>query len=204
MKRFWMISAAVAVILTGCQQPEQRRPSVQDNPQMVLDNAFDPQRPPTAQTMYVMAEILMSQGYQPRAEALLKRITAEYPEYLPAWNTLAEVQMRARRIPEAMATLQSGLTVQPSDPVLWNNLGMCWLIRRDCSNALDCFVQAAGIKPENTRYRSNMATALALLGRHDEALALYKQILPAREAVENVRLFSLEITPATQALPAQD
>lgn len=197
MKNLWMMTIALAAVLSGCEQPTQMQPA-QNNPLLVMEEALDPQRPPTPQTMYVMAEILISQGYEPRAESLLKRIRTEYPEFLPACNTLAEVQMRVRRIPEAMATLQSGLTAQPSDPVLWNNLGMCWLIRQDYQNALDCFVRAAGIRPENTRYRSNMATALALLGRRDEALALYKQILPQEKALENVRLLSLEVTPKTQ------
>jgi len=202
MKHVWMMSLALAAILAGCQQPAQTRLTMPVDSQQTPDTAFDPQRPPSAQTMYVMAEILISQGYEQRAEALLGRIGVEYPEYLPAYNTMAEIRMRARRIPEAMATLQAGLKVQPADPVLWNNMGMCWLIRQEYQNALDCFVQAAGIAPENTRYRSNMATSLALLGRSEEALALYQQILPKQQAMENVRLLSLEIRPRTQPAAA--
>jgi hypothetical protein len=38
-----------------------------------------------------------------------------------------------------------------------------------------------------------MATALALMGRNEEALSLYRQILPEEDAQENVRLLQENI-----------
>ncbi|MHC5161543.1 MAG: hypothetical protein ACYSO4_00240 [Planctomycetota bacterium] len=38
-----------------------------------------------------------------------------------------------------------------------------------------------------------MATALALMGRYDEALSLYRQILPEQQARENVRILKENI-----------
>jgi Flp pilus assembly protein TadD len=70
---------------------------------------------------------------------------------------------------------------------------MCWLIRKRYQRALDSFSKAAALVPENTRYRSNMATALALMGRYDEALSLYRQILPEQQARENVRILKENI-----------
>jgi serine/threonine-protein kinase len=96
--------------------------------------------------------------------------------------------MRQRRISEAMKVLESGLQVNPNDSVLINNMGMCWLIRKDYEKALQFFTTAAGLVPENTRYRSNMATALALMGRRNEALSLYKQVLTEEEAEENIQI----------------
>jgi serine/threonine-protein kinase len=153
-----------------------------------MEDPFDPDRPPTAKTLYLMADILMAQGQETHAELLYKRIQTEYPDFLPAYNDLASLQIRQRRIPEAMQTLSAALKISPRDPVLLNNMGMCWLIRKDYSRALEFFTDAAAAVPENTRYRSNMATALSLMGRRDEALALYRQILPEEEAMENIRL----------------
>lgn len=184
----WIVIALCAAAVLGCT-PDGKHPRIEYGKAPVMDeDPFDPQRPPTAQTLYVMADVMIAQGQDRAAEALLVRVGQEYPQYKPAYNTLAELRMRQRRIPEAVASLEAGLKISPDDPVLLNNLGMCMLVRKEFERALDCFTQAAGIVPDNTRYRSNMATVLALMGRRDEALALYQQILPKEEAAENVRI----------------
>jgi Flp pilus assembly protein TadD len=78
--------------------------------------------------------------------------------------------------------------MSPQDPVLLNNLGMSQLVRKDYENALELFTFAAGIKPENARYRANAAVACGLLGRDAESLALFEQILPREHAVHNVHV----------------
>jgi serine/threonine-protein kinase len=198
----WILIAAALAVFSGCSHEHNRRDGASPITAPAED-PFDPDRPPTAQTLYVMADVMIAQGYDKRAEILLQRIGQEYPDFRPAYNTLAELQMRQRRIPEAMKTLEAGLKINPSDAVLINNLGMCWLIRKDFEKALEYFTQAAGLSPENTRYRSNMATSLALMGRRDEALALYQQILPKEEALENIRLLCEKqvIDPNTPANP---
>lgn len=152
------------------------------------EDPFDPDRPPTAKTLYLMADIMSAQGKDGEAEQLYKRIRTTYPEFQPVYNAYAGLLMRQRRIPEATKMLEAGLELNPRDPVLLNNMGMCFLIRKDYSRALHYFTEAVARVPENTRYRSNMATALALSGRREEALALYRQILPEEEAVENIQI----------------
>jgi Flp pilus assembly protein TadD len=133
-----------------------------------------------------LAEVLANQGKDANAEAVLRRLLKENPKFVPAYNSLAELKMRQRRIDQAIQTLRAGLSISPNDPVLINNLGMCWMLRQDYHKALDEFTNAAGLKPENARYRANMAVALAFLGRDEEALSLYKQILPEDEAKYNL------------------
>lgn len=183
--------ACVIVWVAGCELPPPNGGTMQSNRaanQPPMEDPFDPDRPPTAKTLYLMADMLSAQGKDGEAEQLYRRIVDQYPDFLPAYNDLAALQMRQRRIPEAMKTLQAGLQLKPADPVLLNNMGMCCLIRKEYERALSYFTDAAAAVPENTRYRSNMATALALLGRRDEALSLYRQILPEEEAMENIRI----------------
>lgn len=163
------------------------------NPSATEEDVFAPDRPPTAQTLYFMADLHLKQGHPLQAEQVYRRIIHEYPDFLIAYNELSALLMSQRRIPEAMGTLRMALEVNPRDPVLLNNMGMCWLIRKNYEKALEYFTDAAGLIPENTRYRSNMATALVLLGRSDEALALYRQILPADQAEENIRILQENI-----------
>ncbi|MBP8605944.1 MAG: tetratricopeptide repeat protein [Phycisphaerae bacterium] len=175
-----------AAVICGCagQHGQYNRKTAKP----VMEDPFNPDRPPTAKTLYLMADILSSQGRDASAEQLFKRIQREYPDFLPAYNDLAAMQMRQRRLAEAMETLSAGLKISPRDPVLLNNMGICWLIRKDYAKALDYFTEAAAVMPTNTRYRANMAAALSLLGRREEALALFKQILPEEEALENIRI----------------
>lgn len=142
--------------------------------------------PPTATTLCAMAEILAAQGRDSECEYVLKRIIQDNPKFLPAYNSLAELQMRQGQTNTAIETLRHALKINPDDPVLLNNLGMCWIVRQDYQNALKMFTKAAGIMPENVKYRANMAVALGLMGRDEEALSLFNQVLPEDEAKHNL------------------
>ena len=133
-----------------------------------------------------MADILATQGRDSECEYVLKRIIQDNPKFLPAYNNLAELQMRQGRTNAAIETLQHALRINPDDTVLLNNLGMCWIVRRDYENALKMFTKAAGLMPENMKYRANMAVALGLMGRDDESLSLFKHVLPEDEAIHNL------------------
>ena len=178
-----------AILLMGCSNSAQSGDintfSIQET-----DPDFEKgaNRPPTAKTLFTMADILASQGKDAEAEFVLCRFIREHPSFLPAYNSLAELQMRQRRIQEAIETISSGLLINPKDPVLLNNLGICWIVRRDNQNALEMFTKAAGIVPENARYRANMATVLGLMGRYEESLFLFRQILPEEEAQNNLNV----------------
>ena len=145
-------------------------------------------RPPTAKTLYSMAEILATQGKDAECEFVLRRCVQGYPPFTPAYNRLAELQMRQGRIHEAIDTLSAALRVRPRDPVLRNNLGMCLLLRKEYGQALEHFTAAAGLVPESVKYRANLATALGLLGRQEESLALLQQVLPPDKAEHNAEV----------------
>ena len=171
----------------GCSESRSSGP-ITDS---VLDNSGDgfqiqTDRPPTAKTLYAMADILATQGKDKECEYILKRIIQENPKFRPSYNSLAELQMRQGHINAAIETIRSALRIYPGDPVLLNNLGVCWIIRRDYEKALEMFNKAAGIMPENTRYRANMAVALGLMGRDEESLSLFKQVLPEDQASHNL------------------
>lgn len=153
-----------------------------------LDFQTQADRPATTKTLWAMADILATQGKDSECEYVLKRIIQSDPEFLPAYNSLAELQMRQGRTSDAAQTLQDALRIAPDDPVLLNNLGMCRLVRRDYEGALKVFNKAAAIVPENMKYRANMAVALGLMGRDEEALALFKKVLPEDRAVHNLTL----------------
>jgi Flp pilus assembly protein TadD len=195
--------AAGLILLCGCEEPQQannpKGPQLNKAPR---ETEVRPDVPPTAKTLYSMAEILAAQGKDKECEFVLRRCIQEYPRFTPAHNNLAELQMRQGRVHEAVATLSKALEVRPKDPVLLNNLGMCLLLRKKYAQALDRFTQASGLVPESEKYRANMATALGLLGREEEAQALFEQTLTIEKAKHNVEI--LREARERQANPPQD
>jgi Flp pilus assembly protein TadD len=143
-------------------------------------------RPPTASTLYAMARILKAQGKESIYEFTLKRIMEEHPRFLPVRNDLAELQMRQNKIDEALDTLARALRIAPKDALLKNNEGMCWLLKGDHDRALAHFTEAARLAPDDARYRANMAVALGMLGRYEECMSLYEQVVTPAQARHNL------------------
>jgi len=193
--------------VSGCSESVAPRPDAVSAPDKA-EREFETQdsRPPTPKTLYAMADILATQGKDSQCESLLKRIIQEDPKFLPAYNALAELQMRQGRTRAAIETLQGALAIQPDDPVLLNNLGMCRIAQHDYENALVIFSRAAGVMPENAKYRANMAVALGLMGRDEESLALFKQVMPDDQANHNLSVLqeakeNAKPPPATSETP---
>ena len=153
-----------------------------------FDRAVD--RGPTPRTLYAMSRILAAQHRDGECQRLLSQIIAESPNFMPAYNDLAELQMRQRRIDQAVSVLQAGLKRASNQPVLLNNLGMCNLLKGNYDEALKQFTAAAALVPDDSRFRANMATALGMLGRYEESLALYQQICAAADAHYNVAVLA--------------
>jgi Flp pilus assembly protein TadD len=145
-------------------------------------------RPATPHTLLAAARILAAKGKDRDAEFVLGRIVREYPAFVPAYVELSELYLRKRRVDQAVSILCQGTKTMPNDPVLRNNLGMCWLLKNSYQRAFSEFQAAAGCDPDDARYRANMALALGMMGRYDEALALYRQVVTEMEAHENLAI----------------
>lgn len=184
-----LVGSVCTLLFCGCASPTATDTSTKARArQGPGDFETQPDRPPSAKTLYSMAGILAAQGKDSECEFILRRCLREHPRFLPAYNSLAELQMRQGRTNEAVDVLSEALHLRPHDPVLSNNLGMCWLVRREFAKALEQFTKAAGVVPESLKYRANMATALGLLGRQEESLALLQQVLPADQARHNAEV----------------
>jgi Flp pilus assembly protein TadD len=186
---FCIWSAACASFAGGCSETARVGP-VADSVPNLLESDFQKHRnrPPTAKTLYAMADILATQGRESDSESILRRIVQEHPEFLPAYNDLAELQMRQARTKQAIATLDKGLRIYANDPVLLNNLGMCHLLQTEYEKAVELFTRAAAVIPQSARYRSNLAVALALAGREEESLSLFRQVLSRDQADHNLNI----------------
>jgi Flp pilus assembly protein TadD len=157
-------------------------------------NAADPEfqagadRPPTANTLYSLAKILTAQGKDRQCQFVLLRTIREYPYFTPAYCELAELHVRLNEPDKAVQTFQAALEFSPHDPVILNNLGICWLLKGRYAKGLTRFTEAASVVSHDARYRANMAVALGMMGREEESLSLFEQILPIEDAYHNLRV----------------
>jgi Flp pilus assembly protein TadD len=179
-----LILAGVSLGLAGCQQggPLAVSAEKEANAEWLMGS----DRPPSAQTLHSMARVFASQGRDAEAEFVLKKVMADHPGFMPAYVELAEIHMRRRQVESAIGVLEAGLAVSPGDAVLLNNVGMCWTVKKDYKRALGFFSKSAAADPDNARYRGNMAMAVGMQGRYDEALTLYRQVLTPANAHYNV------------------
>jgi Flp pilus assembly protein TadD len=143
-------------------------------------------RSPESATLHSMARIYVAQGQDSQAEAALREILAEDPDFVPAYEELARLYVRRNLLDGAVAALQLGLQQHGNDPILLNDMGMCRLLQKDHASAAAYFTRAAALTPDDARPRANLALALALQGRDEEALALWQQIVPPDEAAKNL------------------
>ncbi len=184
---FWIVGLICMFSLGACSESVCSGPnmgSASNNSEKNFHKQAD--CPYTSKALFVMADILATQGRDSECEFILRRIIQEYPKYLPAYNSLAELQMRQGRTETAIEIIHDAFRINSEDPLLLNNLGVCWIVRGDYDKALEMFAGATGIMPENTRYRTNMAVALGLMARYEESLSLFKQVLPEDQANHNL------------------
>lgn len=171
--------------LTSCVSADLRQ---SPEGQEVYGSDFDrgAERGPSINTLSSVAHVMAAQGRDRECELVLLKLVDTHPHYLPAYNELAELYMRQGDIEAARAILWSGLEVEQHDTVLLNNMGMCQFLNGAHEAALDWFTQASGVDPKDARSRANMAASLGMLGRADEALAVYYTIVPPTEAHYNL------------------
>lgn len=184
-------SALLLLGLGGCASaPQAPQPAPQPPPQSQAELEFQAgaKRPPTAKTLYALSQILAAQGKDDQAREIFERITTEHPDFLPAYCALAELHMRNQQIEQAMRILNSGLQRAPNEAIFINDLGMCQMIKGNYGAALQLFTRACSLAPDSHRYRSNLAAILGLLGRYDEALSLYFDVMSPADAHYNVAI----------------
>jgi Flp pilus assembly protein TadD len=147
-------------------------------------------RPPTPSTSFALAKILISQGRDRDALYVLQRVLRDCPKFVPAYNELAGVYVRADRVGDARDVISAGLKLAPGDAILWNNLGMCNFLQGHHEQALEDFTRAAERVPSNPQYRANRAAALAMLGRDAEAKREYRSVLDSTTTRHNLEVLA--------------
>ncbi len=90
------------------------------------------------------------------------------------------------RAPEARSRYREALDLKPNEPSVLSNLGMSYLLVRDLKTA-ETYLRSAAQQPgADSSVRQNLALAIGLQGRFDEAQQIARQELSAEQAEANV------------------
>jgi len=182
---FSAFAIAAMMMIGGCQADGTQADAPRSNP-MTDEFQAAVDRAPTAQTLYAMSRILISRERDDKAQFVLLRVIEKYPDFLPAYNELAELQMRNDDTFSAMHTLNAGLAVDDENPVLLNNLGVCAMMTEDNAAAITYFSRAHEAAPHVHRYQANLGVALALSGEYDAAFEAMTGVLSETDAHSNL------------------
>lgn len=137
---------------------------------------------------------------------LLRKVVKMAPDWGPGWLELALLLARTNQFPEAIETAEKVLKLEPSNPMVL--AGAIDIAHR--AGRVDMAVRLLGhglsLHPNDPQLTILLATDLASLGQHTEAVALWDELATANPHAPDVLLGRLKANLAMGRLPqaAQD
>jgi Flp pilus assembly protein TadD len=117
----------------------------------------------------------------------LALIAASDPHDWRVRSALGAALDQLGRYSEARAAYQEALAIQPNDPGVLTNMGVSHLMEGDPAGAEPSLRQAVAQPDAPAEARQNLAVAIALQGRFDEAQQLERIDLPPAQAAANMQ-----------------
>ena len=132
---------------------------------------------PLPDALLLAAMAHLRQGQTEQALARQRQLVQLQPASAAAWINLASTQAAIGLTEEALASLDQALTLDPMQPAAHFNRGNVLMQRGDAAAACDSYRRAAELAPDRADPRCNLAMALNALGRHDDALAIMRDVV---------------------------
>lgn len=117
---------------------------------------------------------LLDQGRVDDAWREVNKLLEKDPDNIMAKNVKGNVLGRGYgRLDEAMKLFEEILATDPDFASAWENMGICYAIKRDFANAEKCLLRALELAPDNDNIRLNLYYMYSDKGETDKA-AKYK------------------------------
>jgi predicted O-linked N-acetylglucosamine transferase (SPINDLY family) len=143
-----------------------------------------------------------------RAEALCRAIVHAEARHFDALYLLAVVQTHVGRLPEALASYDRALAIQPRHAEALKHRGIALQRLKRFADALSSYDQVLAIRPDDADALINRGIVLRNLRRFDEALASYDRALAIKpdyaEALNSRGIVLRELQRFEQALASYD
>lgn len=152
-----------------------------------------------AEARYGLGKTLLSTGRPEEAvESLRRSVDAEGTSR--AYNALGVALDLAGDRGAAQEVYRTGLDELPDDITLMNNLGLSLALDGKHDDAVALLSEVAQRPEANARHRQNLALALGLAGRPEEAAQIGRQDLPERDIQNNLAFYAWLRTQPTDAV----
>jgi Flp pilus assembly protein TadD len=140
---------------------------------------------PAVQSLY--GKKLVSSGRSGEAIPVLERAAAGGADWR-AYSALGSAYDQQQRYAEARSNYQKALQLQPNEISVLNNMGMSYVIEGNLKEAEATLRKAMGLpKGRNAaQIRQNLALAVGLQGRFDEARKIASEDLPPDQIEANM------------------
>jgi tetratricopeptide (TPR) repeat protein len=129
---------------------------------------------------------MLAEGDIPGAEAVLRKHLASHPRDIEAMRLLAEIGSRLDVLDDAEFLLESVLTFAPDYHLARYEYGVVLHKRHKYAAALEQIGRLLAIDPAHRAYRTMYANICVGLGRHEEALRVFREL--SAELPENPEL----------------
>ena len=93
--------------------------------------------PPRSTAKLRYAEFLIQQGSSDQARTFLKEVTQKAPDYVAAWNILARLDLREKKLDDAMKSIDNTLRIDPENPDARLGMGEILIAKGEAANALE-------------------------------------------------------------------
>lgn len=116
-------------------------------------------------------------GHLPLAEQLYRRIVEAVPTHADALHMLGLACSQQGRHPEAVPWIIQARALQPSNPIIHNNLGEVYRRWGQFEQATACYQQAIALRPDFAEAHYNLANVYKAQTRYDDAAIHYQQAI---------------------------
>jgi tetratricopeptide (TPR) repeat protein len=123
------------------------------------------------------AVTLQRQGKLRDAEKVFTRVLKAAPDYFEALNQLGTVKAQLGRMGEAHRLLSAAVKINPRAAGAWANLGQVQHALKRNDEALGCLDKARSLDRNDLAILNQHANVLLSLGRAEEALAEFRELL---------------------------
>jgi tetratricopeptide (TPR) repeat protein len=140
-----------------------------------------------ARGLYFEAYLQAFFGASTRAVELYSKAVSLVPDYDEAKDGLGKAQARVTKAKSKLQSLKARADSSKTDPKAWTDLGTALLDLDQPDQALACFNNAAKLAPGDVNVMCKRASALAILGKVDEANGIFRTALGAQPTSLNAK-----------------
>lgn len=161
------------------------------NPKKPVKPAEDPlalstKAEPSARLFVALAKLQEQEGRLAAAAERYEQALKKEPNYPGALLGYARLKERLGHPAEAEKLYEQAAKAHPREPSVANNAGLFYAKQKQYPKALAALGQAVRLKPQEAKYRHNLALVLVQMGRNEEAFGHLRAV--HTEAVSHYNL----------------